>query len=206
MNGFSEVSRLFASRAGDIEQARGHFIAESRALVEAVLQGVKKSRSDPWHSKRARIDFGPEVEESKMTGYFNSQYARGQADLRFLKGLKHMAVATVRFGIDYKASAGCFVWRVTLVPGSKYDHLDDALWQTWNEAGPSGKPAGAEHLHKQNMVVFAYRPLDESFSVDVALEDAKMVLEFLLTPVAEQAIGRIIGNDQDGEGASSTSA
>ena len=44
MSGLSEVSRLFAGRAGDLEKAREIFTAETRSYVSAILAAIQRTR------------------------------------------------------------------------------------------------------------------------------------------------------------------
>jgi hypothetical protein len=144
MSALSEVSVLIGQRARDIEKAREIFTAEIRAFVTGILAGVRRIRTEPWTTSRVRIDLPREIEnETKAASDFSSQYALARTDLRFKKGTKFVQIADLRFGIEFDEGADVFAWVVTLVPASRYNRVDDAIWHQWRLQQQSS--AGARH-------------------------------------------------------------
>jgi hypothetical protein len=103
MSGLSEVSRLFAARAGDLEKAREIFTAETRSYVSAILAAIQRTRGEPWLSARTRIDFPSEIETGAKNGSLANQYASARVTLRFKKGTKFMPVADVVEGAEKRS-------------------------------------------------------------------------------------------------------
>ncbi|HEY8945667.1 MAG TPA: hypothetical protein VIM73_15465, partial [Polyangiaceae bacterium] len=81
MSGLSEVSRLFAQRAGDLERAREVFSVESRNYVTSILGAVQRVRGEPWTVGRVRVDFPDQLETGKGNTISN-QSAIARATLR----------------------------------------------------------------------------------------------------------------------------
>jgi hypothetical protein len=190
MSGLSEVSRLFAQRAGDIEKAREIFTAETRSYVSTILNGIQRARTDPWVCGRIRIDLPREIESEARSGYVSSQYAIARAVLRFKKGVTFQQVADVRFGIEYDQPSEAFTWSVTLVPASRYQRLDDVIWRQLKLANI--ELPGTVHQERANTVRFVQRALSD-LTPEAAFNDVKVVLEFILT--ADAALAEAIGVD-----------
>ena len=192
MSALSEVSVLIGQRARDIEKAREIFTAEIRAFVTGILAGVRRIRSDPWTTARVRIDLPREIEnETKTASDFSSQYALARTELRFKKGTKFVQIADLRFGIEFDGGADVFAWQVTLVPASRYNRVDDVIWHQWRTQQPAY--AGARHQDRANTVRFISRALNGDVTAEVAFNDIKVVLEFLLT--LETALADAVGLD-----------
>jgi hypothetical protein len=192
MSTLSEVSILIGQNAADIEMARGVFTAETRRFVEGILEAIRRARSDPWTTARVRIDLPREIEtESKTATYFSNQFAFARADLRFKKGTKFVVIAEIPFGIAFDEALNVFAWQVSLVPAARYARLDDALWSRWKaQASP---PPGSTHQDKANTIRFASRPVSKELSAEVAFNDLKAVLEFVLA--SDQALAGTVGVD-----------
>ncbi len=192
MSGLSEVSILFGKHAPDIEKAREIFTAEIRAFVSGVLGGVRRVRQDPWTTPRARVDVPREIEtEAKATGYLSSQFATARANLRFKRGTNFMVIAEVRFGIEYDEAADAFAWQVVLVPAARYQKLDDVVWTHWRAKGNGSGLPGAVHHDRANTVRFVSRAIGPELTPEVAFNDVKAALEFLLS--IDGAIGESVG-------------
>lgn len=193
----SEVGLLIGQRAGDIEKAREIFTAESRSFVNAVLAGVRRIRSEPWMSPRLRVDVPREIETESKTGYLTSQYARGRVVVRFKKGTNFAAVADVIFGIDYSDEISAFTWQVQLVPGSRYQRIDDLVWNAWRVLPEDSRLPGGLHQDRANTVRFGQRPLSAALSPEVAFSDLKTVLDFIVG--ADAAFAEACGVEAVGE-------
>jgi hypothetical protein len=195
MSGLSEVSVLIAQRARDIEKAREIFTAEIRAFVNGILAGVRRIRSDPWTTARVRVDLPRDIEfEAKMSSEFSNQFACARVALRFKKGTQFRQVADVRAGIEFDEDMGAFTWQLTLVPAASYNRIDDVVWHQW-KAGPSGGSPGARHFDKANTVRFLARAVGPELTGEVAFNDTKTVLEFLMT--TEAGLAEAIGLEDD---------
>jgi hypothetical protein len=193
MSALSEVSILIGQRARDIEKAREIFTAETRAFVSGILAAVRRIRSDPWTTSRVRIDLPREIEyEAKASPDFSSQFAFARAAVRFKKGTQFREIADVRFGLEFDDEAGLFAWQITLVPASKYNRIDDLVWAQWKTEAGQPLPA-PKHFDKSNTLRFVNRALGPELTAETAFNDAKQVLEFLLT--AEAALGDAVGLD-----------
>jgi hypothetical protein len=197
MSGLSEVSVLIGQRARDIEKAREIFTAEIRAFVNGILAGVRRVRTDPWTTSRVRVDLPREIEyEAKASTDFSSQFASARVALRFKKGTQFREVADVRFGIEFDEDAGMFAWQITLVPAAKYNRIDDVVWHQW-KGQPTAALPGGKHFDKANTVRFVSRPLGAELTGEVAFNDTKSLLEFLLT--AESGLADAVGLDASGD-------
>jgi len=197
MSALSEVSVLIAQRARDIEKAREIFTAEIRAFVIGILAGIRRVRTDPWTTSRVRLDFPKEPEfEAKASSEFSNQYASARVSLRFKKGTNFRVIAEVQFGIEFDEDTGTFVWRITLVPAASYNRVDDVVWHQWR-ATPLGGSPGSRHLDKSNTVRFVSRAIAPELTAELAFNDTKSVLEFLLTTEAglADAVGLDAGSD-----------
>ena len=117
--------------------------------------------------------------EEKITAFVSRQYARTSLDLCFKINVKYVIVAEIQFGVEFDAAARSFVWRVGLVPGSKYQWLDEVMWTEWQKAKPA-LPPGAEHQAKEGAVVFVSRRFGPDLTFEAALEDVAGVLRFAL--------------------------
>src|SRR5688572_17842969 len=188
MSGLSEVSLLIGQRAADLEKAREVFTAETRNFVTGVLAGVRRMRSDPWLTPRLRIDLPREIEtEAKATSSLSSQYAVARANLRFKRGTNFMTVAEIRYGIEFDDGGDQFAWQVTLVPAARYQRLDDHLWAHWKSTIGSAAPPGAVHQDKANTIRFVSRPVSAELSPEVAFNDVKLVMDFVISADAPLA-------------------
>jgi len=191
MSALSEVSLLMGQRAADLEKARDIFTSESRDFVVKILQGARKLRSEPWVQGRVRIDLPREITtEGKAGGYLPSQFALARCELRFRKGTQFRVVAEASFGIEYDEPGGSFVWRIVLVPEARYQRIDDHIWKHTVAAGGGSRP-GAAHRQRSNSICFVSRPLDGSLNAEIAFNDVKDVLEYLLSTdsVLAEAVG-----------------
>ncbi len=198
MSALSEVSVLIAQRARDIEKAREIFTAEIRAFVIGILAGIRRVRTDPWTTSRVRLDLPKEPDfEAKSSSEFSNQYATARVSLRFKKGTNFRVIAEVHFGIEFDEDNGTFVWRVTLVPSASYNRVDDVCWHQWRTT-PHGASPGSRHLDRSNTVRFISRPISPELTAEVAFNDTKNVLEFLLTTEAglADAVGLDAGADE----------
>ena len=191
MSGLSEVSRLFAGRAGDLEKAREIFTAETRSYVSAILSAILRTRGEPWLSGRVRLDIPREIENESKTGYVASQYATARVVLRFKKGTNFMPIADLVFGIEYDQATEAFVWKIYLVPGSRYQRLDDTIWREFKTLGLDYPMA--HHDERGNTVRFVQRSLSSELSPEANFNDVKAVLEFLMG--ADGAIAEAVGVD-----------
>lgn len=193
MSALSEVSVLIGQRARDIEKAREIFTAEIRAFVNGILAGVRRIRTDPWTTSRVRLDLPREIEfEAKASSEFTNQFAAARVALRFKKGTQFRQVADVRAGIEFDEESGVFSWQITLVPAASYNRIDDVVWHQW-KGHPAGSAPGARHFDKSNSVRFLARPVGADVTGEVAFNDTKTVLEFLMT--TEMALADAIGLD-----------
>jgi len=193
MSALSEVSVLIAQRARDMEKAREIFTAEIRAFVLGILAGIRRMRTDPWTTSRVRLDLPKEPDfEAKSSIEFSNQYATARVSLRFKKATTFRVIADVLFGIEFDEDSGTFVWRITLVPAASYNRVDDACWHLWR-ATAHGTSPGSRHLDRSNTVRFISRPISPELTAEVAFNDVKNVLEFLLT--TEAGLGDAVGLD-----------
>lgn len=191
MSGLSEVSMLLGQRAGDLEKARDIFAAEMKSFVENVLGGIRRARSEPWVNGRVRVDLPREIEAESRVGYLSSHSALARCELRFRREARFVQIAEVRFGIEFDDVADAFVWQVELVPADRYPRVDDYVWRAWQGAEEVKEVPGSSRQERANTVRFVARGLDASLTSQVAFDDIKKILEFLLAtggPLAE-AIG-----------------
>ena len=192
MSALSEVSVLIAQRAADLEKAREIFTSETRSFVSGILAGVRRLRNEPWTTPRVRLDIHREIEtEAKAGGYLTSQFASGRVDLRFKRGTNFTVIADIRLGIEFDETAGGFYWQVTLVPAARYARVDDALWSAWRSRAGVDVPPGAMHYDKLNMVRFVARPISSDLGAELAFNDIKNVLEFVIS--ADAALADAVG-------------
>jgi hypothetical protein len=197
MSGLSEVSVLIAQRARDIEKAREIFTAESRAFVNSILGSVRVIRTEPWTRARVRVDLPREIEfEAKMSSEVTSQFAVARVALRFKKGTQFRQIADLRAGIEFDEELGVFAWQLNLVPAASYNRIDDEIWHRW-KPHPAGTSPGARHFDKANTVRFLSRPVGPELTGEVAFNDTKTVLEFLLTPECEAGLAEAVGLEDE---------
>ncbi len=193
MSTLSDVSLLIAENAAHLELAREVFTTETRRFVESALDGVRRTRSDPWTSGRIRVDLPDEIEtESKAVAYLQSQFALARPYLRFKKQTKFVVVAEVPFGMAFDEGSNAFAWHMNLVPAAKYTRLDDVVWRAWLSSGIS--LPNAKHQERANTVHFVSRAVTKDLSLETLFGDVKTVLEFLLglgEPLAE-----VVGLDE----------
>lgn len=197
MSGLSDVSVLIGQRAKDIEKAREIFTAESRAFVGGILAGVRRVRSDPWTTPRVRLDLPRDIEtEAKSSIDFSSQFAVARVTIRFKKGTNYRQIADLRFGIEFDEGSDVFAWQLTLVPAASQARIDDGLWLQWR-TNHQQLPPGAKHQDKANTVRFLSRSLSSDLTAEIAFNDVKQVLEFVLGAEATlaDAIGADTGDD-----------
>jgi hypothetical protein len=191
MSQLSEVSQLFAQRAGDLEKSREIFTAETRGFVSSILAAAHRTRAEPWVSGRVRVDLPKEIDNELKAGYLTSQFALARVELRFKKGTNFTRVAEVNFGVEFDQESEGFTWTVKLVPEARYQRLDDLLWRQMRVSGLD-LPKG-HHFERANTVRFVLRALDADLNADAAFNDIKAVLEFLVS--ADQAIADAVGLD-----------
>jgi hypothetical protein len=192
MSSLSEVSVLIGQSAAELEMAREVFTTETRRFVEAILEAIRRARSDPWTSARVRVDLPREIEtESKAAAYLTNQFAFARADLRFKKGTKFVVIAEVPFGIAFDTALNKFSWQVNLVPAARYPRLDDALWARWRGEHPN--VPGSTHEEKANTIKFVSRAVDGELTSESAFSDLKMVLEYVLA--ADGLLATTVGLD-----------
>jgi hypothetical protein len=193
MSGLSEVSVLVGQRAAEIEKARDIFTGEIRDFTKAVVAGLRRVRSEPWATSMVRLDLPKDIETESKGSDLRDQFALARINLRFRKGTNFIIVATVNVGIEFDERTDAFIWCVTLVPHEKYLRVDDHLWHNWQRTrSPESSLPGAEHRIKENMVRFLARPLNREITLELAFNDVKTVLEFLMSseiPLAE-AVGK----------------
>lgn len=197
MSGLSEVSVLVGQRAAEIEKARDIFTAEIRDFTKSVLGGLRRVRSEPWAAPTVRLDLPKDIEtESKGTD-LRDQFALARINLRFRKATVFIVVAALNVGIEFDERKDAFVYCVTLVPHEKYQRVDDHLWHAWQRAmPPEAALPGTEHRAKENTVRFVARPLNRELTLELAFNDVKAVLEFLLS--SEQPLAEAVGKDLSG--------
>lgn len=193
MSTLSDVSLLMAENAAHLELAREVFTTETRRFVESALEGLRRTRPDPWTTGRIRVDLPDEITtESKAVAYLQSQFAMARPYLRFKKQTKFVVVAEVPFGIVFDETANAFAWQMSLVPAARYTRMDDVVWRSWMSAGIALPEA--KHQERANTVRFVSRPVGKDLSLEVLVGDVKTVLEFLLKlgePLAE-----VVGFDE----------
>lgn len=207
MSELSEVSILFGQHVSDIEKARDIFTAETRRFVGDLLEAVGDKGAGPWRTPKVQVkteDASLETEE-RVTGFLRNQKALASLDLCFKIRVKFVAIAEINFGVEFDSPAGPFVWRVKLVPESRYQWLDEVIWTEWQKSKPT-LPPGAKHLAKEGAVVFVSRPFGPDLTFKVTLEDVVSVLKFaqaaepvLVSKFAEQL------EDESGVGGESVS-
>jgi len=192
MSMLSEVSHLIGQRAGDLEKAQEIFISEIRAFTTGILGGIRRLRSEPWTTPRVRIDIPRDIEtESKSSGYLRNQFASARCNLRFKRGTNYQVVGEIRFGIEFDETSDSFSWQISLVPAARFRRIDDTVWAHWRATIGSNAPSSAAHHDKTNTVRFALRPVNQDLTPEIAFNDSKLVLEFMLTadvPLAD-AVG-----------------
>ena len=144
-----------------------------------------------------RLDLPREIEtEAKSSIDFSSQFAVARVTIRFKKGTNYRQIADLRFGIEFDEGSDVFAWQLTLVPAASYNRIDDALWHQWRTQHQE-LPPGAKHQDKANTVRFLTRPLTSELTAEMAFNDVKQVLEFMLGAEASlaDAIGADTGDD-----------
>jgi hypothetical protein len=194
MNALSEISLLIGERAGDLEKGREIFTAETRAFVGGILTGARRVRSEPWTQGRVRIDLPREIDtEAKTAGYLSSQYVFARCSVRFKRGVNFREIAEARFGVEFDETLGTFIWQVMLVPAARFQRIDDLVWNQYRAATRSSLLPLADHLVRSNAVRFVQRRLDKDLTVEVAFNDVKHVLEFLLS--TDAALAEAVGLD-----------
>jgi len=190
----SDVSLLIAQRAGDLEKAMEIFRGESRSFVKGVLAGIRRTRSEAWTMPRVRIDIPRDIEvEARAATNLTSQVVEARAALRFKKGTVFQHVADAAFGVRFDGTLDQFAWCVELRPATRYPRLDDLVWQHWRTQEAGRNMPGALHQERANAVTFVSRGLTSEVSAEIAFNDAKAVLDFLLA--AEVPLGSAVGLD-----------
>lgn len=194
MSALSEISLLIGERAGDLEKGREIFTAETRLFVSGILTGVRRIRSEPWVQGRVRVDLPREIDtEARAAGYLSSQFVFARCSLRFKKGVNFREIAEARFGLEFDETLGSFVWQVMLVPAARYQRIDDLVWNQYRTVAGSSLLPHADHLARSNAIRFVQRPLDKELTVEMAFNDVKHVLEFLLS--TDVALAEAVGLD-----------
>jgi hypothetical protein len=194
MSALSEISLLIGERAGDLEKGREIFTTETRNFVGDVLAGMRRMRSEPWTQGRVRVDLPREIDtEAKAGGYLSGQFAFSRCSVKFKRGVNFREIGEARFGVEYDETLGSFIWQVMLIPAARFQRIDDHVWNQYRTAGVSSPLPRAEHLARSNQVRFVQRPLDKDLSAEIAFNDAKQVLEFLLS--TDTALAEAVGLD-----------
>jgi len=194
MNALSDISLLIGERAGDLEKGREIFTAESRGFVNNILTGIRHLRSDPWTQARVRVDLPREIDtEPKSAGYLSTQFAFARCVLRFKRGVKFQQIAEVPFGLEFDQALGTFIWQVTLVPAARFQRIDDLVWNQYRTVANSSLLPLANHLVRSNTIRFVQRPLNKELTLEMAFNDVKQVLEFLLS--TDGALAEAVGLD-----------
>jgi hypothetical protein len=194
MSGLSEVSILLAQRASDLVKAREVFTSESRNFVTGVLGALVRMRQAPWMGPRIRLDMPKEIErESKAAADITEQYAIARVQLRFKRGVSFTVVADIRFGIEFDEEAEKFCWSISLIPASRFQRMDDLMWAQYKSVPTIVAAPGATHQERANTIRFALRPVDQSLTSEVAFNDVKAVLEFVMG--CDAALASAVGVD-----------
>lgn len=194
MSALSEITLLIGARAGDLEKGREIFTAETRAFVSSILTGIRRVRSEPWTQGRVRVDLPREIDtESKVAGYLSGQFVFGRCSLKFKKGVVFREIAEARFGVEYDETLGSFIWQAMLIPAARYQRIDDLVWNHCRTMVNLASLPGGQHLARSNSIRFVQRPLNEQLTVEVAFNDAKQVLEALLS--TDTALAEAVGLD-----------
>jgi hypothetical protein len=195
MSTLSEVSVLIGQRVRDLEKAREIFTAETRAFVTGILAAIRRI-PEPWVTPRVRIDLPKDIEtETRSTGNLSDQLAVARCGLRFKRGTNYQVIGEIRFGIECNDPPDSFTWQITLVPAAKYRRIDDHVWNQWKTASGANLPPESAHRDKTNTVRFVLRPVSSDLTAEVAFNDSKRVLEFMLT--SDASLAEAVGFDPD---------
>src|SRR5262245_2943828 len=198
MSALSEISVLIGQRAGDLEKAREIFTAETRAFVTGILAAIRRHRSEPWMTRRVRVDIPKDIDtEAKSNGNLSGQFAVARCDLRFKRETYYQVIGEIRLGIEYDDPSDAFAWQITLVPSAKYHRIDDHVWNQWSAAVGANLPPASAHRDKTNTIRFVLRPVSPDLTTEVAFNDSTQVLEFMLT--ADASLAEAVGFDPDEE-------
>ena len=110
------------------------------------------------------------------------------------------AIGKVKFGIEYDDGADVFAWQIARVPESRYQRIDDRIWPKWRAERLSEPLPGSVHHDESNNVRFVSRTVDGTLTPQVAFNDVKGVLDFLLStdPVLANAVGLDIPEETRG--------
>lgn len=103
------------------------------------------------------------------------------------RGTNFMVVAEIRFGIEFDEGTDQFAWQVTVSPAARYQRIDDQLWAHWKSTPRENAPPGAVHQDKANTVRFVSRPITLELTPEMAFNDVKMILEFIISADAPLA-------------------
>jgi len=104
-------------------------------------------------------------------------------------------IGEIRLGIEYNDPTDSFSWQITLVPAGKYHRIDDHVWNLWKTGCGANLPPESAHRDKTNTVRFVLRPVSPEMTAEVAFNDAKRVLEFMLT--SDASLAEAVGFDPD---------
>lgn len=94
----------------------------------------------------------------------------------------------------------CRMTNVASTLVARYQRIDDFLWARWKTTVAQQLP-GAVHQDRANTVRFASRPISPELTPQLAFDDVKMVLEFVVGSDAVLAeavgVGPIPGDQTD---------
>src|SRR5262245_8136015 len=194
MSALSEISVLIGQRAGDLEKAREIFTAETRAFVTGILGAIRGLRSEPWMTRRVRLDIPKDIDtETRSNGNLSGQFAVARCDLRFKRETNYQVIGEIRLGIEYDDPSDSFAWQITLVPCAMYRRIDDHVWKQWRATVGANLPPASAHRDKTNTIRFVLRRVSPDLTAEVAFNDSKQVLEFMLS--ADESLGEAVGFD-----------
>lgn len=179
MTSLSEVSVLFASRAGDIQRAREVFVEDARSFVEWVMKRAEKHKVEAAAESKVRLDVEGEIVTEPKSSYsvFTHRF-EGLITIRYQKNKKFVEVAVIEFGIGADDKEETFVWYV-MIDRVRSTRLDDGLWKAWAQEKPDALPPGARHVASENQVVLVERPLAE-LKEETARKDVEDAMAFVL--------------------------
>ena len=104
-------------------------------------------------------------------------------------------IGEIPFGIEYNDPTDSFTWQITLVPSAKHHRIDDHVWNQWRSAVGTNLPPESAYRDKTNTIRFVLRPVSPDLSAEVAFNDSKQVLEFMLT--SDASLAEAVGFDPD---------
>jgi hypothetical protein len=119
--------------------------------------------------------------------------AREDCGNRPLDAREHRILAEVVDGIEYNERQDCFVWQVRLVPTARYVRLDDVLWRELQTRQTNDARPGRAHEDRTNTLTFVQREPNADLTLDIACEDVRTTLDFLMT--VDAALAEAVGLD-----------